>query len=155
MVPSPESGTASQRRAPHSGHSAFGGTASVPQPPQRIPVSSPARARSKKRPSVIPDSVTAEEAHEDGRGVAAERVGEAAPRAFDLPRAGLAAQLGHDLADLRRPRGADRVALGLQTARRVHGDLATEARPALFGGEAAGARLEEPEPFGGHDLGDG
>src|SRR6267142_3452492 len=157
MVPSPESGTASQRRAPHSGHSAFGGTASAPQPPQRIPVSSPSRACSKKRPSVTvcEGSVTAEETHEDGRGVAAEGVGEAAPRALDLPRAGLAAQLGHDLADLRRARGADRVALGLQPARRIHGDLATKARPALFGGEAAGARLEETEPFGGDDLGDG
>src|SRR5260370_42599353 len=121
MVPAPESGPASQRRAPPSGHRAFGGTASAPQPPQRIPVSAPSRACSKKRPSVtvgVPSlcegSVTAEEAHEDGRGVAAEGVGEAAPRALDLPRAGLATQLGPDLADLRRARGADRVALGLQ-----------------------------------------
>src|SRR5437899_6425768 len=97
MVPSPESGTGSQRRAPHSGQSSFGGTASTPQPPQRIPVSAPSRACSKKRPSVtrdvsLPgdDSLTAEEAHEDGGGVAAQRVGEAAPRALDLPRTRLA-----------------------------------------------------------------
>src|SRR5882762_1321402 len=155
MVPSPESGTGSQRRAPHSAHSSFGGTASAPQAPQRIPVSAPSRACSKKRPSVTRDSLTAEEAHEDGGGVAAEGMGEAAPRALDLPRTRLAAQLRDDLADLRRPGGADRVALGLQPARRVHGNLAAQARPALLGGEAARARLEEAEPFGGDDLRDG
>src|SRR6267142_2247894 len=119
MVPSPESGTASQRRAPHSGQSSLGGTASAPQPPQRMPVKAPSRARSKKRFSVTPVSVTAEEAHEHGGGVAAERVGEAATRALDLPRARLVAQLGDDLADLGRARGADRMALGLEPARGV------------------------------------
>src|SRR5207245_8870831 len=100
MVPSPESGTGSQRRAPHSGQSSLGGTARAPQPPQRIPVSAPSRACAKKRPSVTPevslpceDSLTAEEAHEDGGGVAAEGVGEAATRALDLPRTRLTAQL--------------------------------------------------------------
>jgi len=82
-------------------------------------------------------------------------VGEAATRALDLPRTRLAAQLRDDLADLRRAGGADRVALGLQPARRVYGDRAAQARPALLGGEAARARLEEAEPFGGDDLRDG
>src|ERR671931_2209565 len=137
MVPSPESGTGSQRRAPHAGQSSFGGTASAPQPPQRIPVSSPSRACSKKRPSVTVESVTAEEAHEDRGGVAAERVGEAAPGALDLPRSRVAAQLRDHLADLRGAGGADRVTLGLQPARRVHGNLAAEDRPSLLGGDPA------------------
>src|SRR2546425_4821850 len=161
MVPSPESGTGSQRRAPHSGQSSFGGTARAPQPPQRIPVSAPSRACAKKRPSVTPEvslpweaSLTAEEAQGDGGGVAAGGGGEAATRALDLPRTRLTAQLRDDLADLRRAGGADRMALGLQPARRVHGDLAAQAGPALLGGEAARARLEEAEPFGGDDLRD-
>src|SRR2546426_6622921 len=156
MVPSPESGTGSQRRARHSGQSSFGGTARAPQPPQRIRVSAPSRACAKRGPSVtqevsLPceDSLTAEEAQEEGGGVAAEGVGEAATRALDLPRTRLTAQLRDDLADLRRAGGADRVALGLQPARWVYGDLAAQARPALLGGEAARARLEEAEPFGG------
>src|SRR3989442_305876 len=107
MVPSPESGTGSQRRAPHSGQSSFGGTARAPQPPQRIPVSAPSRACAKKRPSGTPgvslpceDSLRAEGAHEDGGGVAAGGVGGAARRALDLPGTRLTAQLRDDLADL-------------------------------------------------------
>src|SRR3989454_3053495 len=146
IVPSPDSGTGSQRRAPHAGHSSFGGTASAPHAPQRMPVSVPSRACSKKRPSVTVESVTAEEAHEDGGGVAAERVREAAPRALDLPRPRLAAQLRDHLADLRGARGADRVALGLQPARRVHRNLAAEARPGLLGGAPARARARDAEP---------
>src|SRR5436190_1255571 len=154
IVPSPESGTGSQRRAPHSGHSSFGGTASAPQPPQRIAVNLPSRAAAKKRPRVTVDSVTAEETDEHGRGVAAERVREAAPRTLDLASAGLAAQLRDDLADLRGPRRPDRVSLGLQPARGIHGNLAAETRPSFLRGDPAGARLEQAEAFGGDDLGD-
>src|SRR2546426_2893046 len=119
-----------------------------------MPVRAPSRARSKNWFSVTPVSVTAEEAHEHGGRVAAERVGEPATGALALPRARLVAQLGDDLADLGRARGADRMALGLEPARGVHGDLAAEARPALLGREPARARLEEAQPLGGDDLGD-
>src|SRR6266480_1742567 len=116
------------------------------------PMASESSGTSTTRPSVTADSVTTEEAHEDGGGVSAQRVREAALRALHLSRPGLAAQLGDDLADLRGAGGADGVALGLQATRRVHGNLAAEARPALLGGEPARARLEEAEPFGGDDL---
>src|SRR5262245_37151433 len=155
MVPSPESGTGSQRRAPHSGHSSLGGTASAPHPSQRIAVRAPSRTCSKKRPMVTVDSVTTEQTDEPGGGVAAERVGQAAACALDLSRARLAAQLRDDLADLRRARRPDRMALRLQPARRIHRNLAAQARPTLFGGETAGARLEETETLGRDDLRDG
>src|SRR5438876_9290141 len=53
---------------------------SAPHFPQRTPVSRPFRARAKKRCSVMTGSVTAEEAHEDRGGVAAEGVGESEDR---------------------------------------------------------------------------
>src|SRR5947199_1403112 len=116
--------------------------------------SCPARARSKKARTVIAGSVTTEQAHQHRRGATAEGVGEATASAVDLARAGLAAELRDDLRDLRGARRADRMALGLQAARRVDGDLTAEARATLFGGAATGARLEEAEPLGGDDLGD-
>src|SRR5213593_1923270 len=102
--------------------------ASSPHLPQRTPVSSPSRARWKKCCSVIVGSVTAEQAHEDGGGVAAEGVGEADTRVGRLTRARLAAELGDDLRDLRRARRTDRVPFGLEAARRVDGDGAAAAR---------------------------
>src|SRR5215472_16665906 len=100
MVPSPERGTGSHRRAPHSGQSSFGGTASAPQASQRMAVSAPSRTCSKKRPRVTVDSVTAEQTDEHGCRVAAQRVGEAAARALDLPWSRFAAQLRDDFTDL-------------------------------------------------------
>src|SRR5688500_17532013 len=143
ISPSPDSRTGDHCRSPHAGHSSRGGMASAPQPPHLMPVSVPSRARSKKVCSVIGGSLTAEQAHEHRRRVAAERMRQSGPRALDLARSGVGAKLGDDLADLRGAGGADRVALGLQPARGIHGDLAAEARPALLGGEPAGARLEE------------
>src|SRR2546426_107296 len=96
--------------------------ASSPHLPQRTPVSSPSRARWKKCCNVMTGSVTAEQAHEDGGGVAAEGVGEADTRVAHLTRARLAAELGDDLRDLRRARRTDRVPFGLEAARRVDGD---------------------------------
>src|SRR5262245_33352294 len=124
MVPSPESGTGAQRRAPHSGHNSLGGTASAPHASQRIAVSAPSRTCSKKRPMVTVESVTPKQTGENGGRVAAERVGQAAARTLDLSRARLAAQLRDDLADLRRARRPDRMALCLQPARRIHRNLA-------------------------------
>src|SRR5687768_15192225 len=132
MAPSPERATGDHARCPHSGHSSFGGIASAPQPPHLIPVSVPPRARSKKVWTVTGDSVTTEQAHEHGGGVAAERVCQARPGAVHLAPAGLAAQLRDDLADLGGSGGADGMPLGLEAARRIDGDLAAEARPALL-----------------------
>src|SRR5688572_32961929 len=154
ISPSPESGTGDHCRRPHSGHSSRGGIASAPQPSHLIPTSFPSRARSKKDWSVIDGSLTAEQAHEHRRRVAAERMRQAGPRAVDLARSGFGAKLGDDLADLRGAGGADGMALRLQPSRRIDGDLAAEARPALLGGQTAGARLEKTEAFGGDDLGD-
>src|SRR5213076_3009989 len=73
--------------------------------------------------------------------------GEAGPRqvddarVVDLARSGLTAELGDDLRDLRRPRRADRVPLGLEAPRRVHGDRTAEARQPLGGRAPAGAGL--------------
>src|SRR5215467_10545862 len=129
--------------------------ASAPHLPQRTAVSVPSRARSKKFLSVITGGlVTTEDADEDGREVAAERMGQAEPRALDLAGPSLAAQLRGDLGDLGRAGRADGMALRLQPARRIDGQLAAERRPSLLRGEAAGAWLEEAEPFRGHDLGD-
>src|SRR5262245_43069318 len=155
MVPAPDSGTGSHRRAPHSGHSSLGGTARAPQPPQRMAVSAPSRTCSKNRPRVSVDSVTTEQTDEHGRGVAAERVGEAASGALDLTRSCLAAQLRDDLADLRGARRSNRMAFGLQPARWVHRNLAAEAGPAFLGSRTADSRLEEAKPFGRDDLRDG
>src|SRR5512145_2487047 len=125
----------------------LGGMASSPQRPQRMPVSVPSRARSKKLLRVITGSATAEQADQDGRGVAAERVGKADLGPIHLAATGLAAELGDDLHDLGGAGGPDRVALGLEAAGGVDGHLATQARPALLGGDAARARLEEAEAF--------
>src|SRR5215831_7303421 len=129
--------------------------ASSPHLPQRIPVSRPARASSKKCFSVSTRSVTAEEAHEDGGGIAAEGVREPGPSALDLTRSRLAAELGDDFRDLGGPGGADGMALGLEAARGIHGDLAAEARPPLLGGHPARPRLEEAQALRRHDLSDG
>src|SRR3989442_9345856 len=111
--------------------------ASSPHPPQRTPVSPPSGARRKNCCNVMTGSVTAEQAHEDGGGVAAEGVGEADTRVAHLTRARLAAELGDDLRDLRRTRRTDRVPFGLEAARRVDGDGAAEARQPLGRGAAA------------------
>src|SRR5919106_5955953 len=147
MVPSPDSATGSHWRCEHSGQNSLGGTARAPHRPQRTAVSCPSRAFSKKWRSVITGSVTAEERHEHGGGVAAERVSETDPGAIDLPPGRLAPQLGDHLGDLGGAGGADGVPLGLEAARRVDGNLATQARPPLLGGGAAGAGLEQAEPF--------
>src|SRR4030095_6814651 len=114
---SPASTTGCQECAWQFGHSSRGGMESSPHAPQRMAVSGPARAFSKNARAVIAGSVTTEEAHQDRRRVAAERVGEALARAVDLTGAGLAAELRDDLRDLRGARRADRVALGVPPAR--------------------------------------
>src|SRR5262249_41635322 len=119
--------------------------ASSPHEPQRIAVSCPARAFSKNARAVRVGSVTTEEAHQNGRGVAAQCVRGPRARAADLARPGLAAELSHDLRDLRGAGRADRVALGLQAPRWVHRNLSAEARQALLGGAPAGAGFEEAE----------
>src|SRR5207253_855148 len=128
--------------------------ASAPQRLQRTACSSPAPAFSKNSFCVSIASVTSEERDEHGGRVAAERVGEADAGAVDLARAGVVTELRDDLGDLGGAGGADRMALGLEPARRIHGDLAAEAGPALLGRHAAGARLEEAEAFRRDDLGD-
>src|SRR5438094_131030 len=122
--------------------------------PQRMAGSAPARAFSKNARAVSVGSGPTEEAYQDGRGVAAERVGEAPASALDLAGAGLAAELRHDLRHLRGARRPDRVALGLQAPGRIHRDLSAEPGQALLGGAPSGARLEEAEPLRGDDLGD-
>src|SRR5262245_8726069 len=153
MVPSPASATDSQPRLPQEAQNSLGGIASSPQSVQRMAVSRPARTSAKKSFRLTTSSVTAKQAHEHGGSVAAQCVGEAGARALDLARSRLAAELGHDLGDLGGASGADRMALGLEAAGDVDGDLAAKARPALLGRGAAHARLEEAEPLGGHDLG--
>src|SRR5260370_41741573 len=93
----------------------------------------PARASSKKSFRWITRSVTAEQAHQDGRGVPAQRVGEPGRRPVDLPLAGLAAELGDDLGDLGRPGRADRMPLRLEAAGRVGAELASGARASTYG----------------------
>src|SRR5262245_45268015 len=154
IVPSPASVTGSHARCWHAGQYSLGGITSSLHLPQRRAVSAPSRAFSKKCLSVITGSVTAEEAHEHGGEVAAERVGQADTGALDLPRPGLAAKLGGDLGDLRGAGRADGMSFRLEPTGRIDGQLAAEGRPALLGGDAARARLEEAEPFRGHDLGD-
>src|SRR5215469_11060117 len=132
ILPVPLNGTGSQPRCWHVGQNSRGGTASAPQPVQRMPVRRPARASSKKLFSVITRSVTSEKAHEDGGGVSAQRVNEPGRRAVDLARACASPKLGHDLSDLRGAGGADRMPLGLEAAGRIHRDLAAEAGPALL-----------------------
>src|SRR5215470_1511229 len=151
-LPLPVSGTGSQARRWHAGQNSFGGTASVPHGAQRMAVSRPARASSKKLCSVITRSVTAEQADENGGGVPTERVNEPGPRTLDLPRARGAAQLGHDLGDLRRAGRADRMALRLEAAGRIDRNLAAQARHAFFGRDGAAAGLEESKALRGHDL---
>ena len=51
---------------------------------------------------------------------------------FNLTRPAFTAELADDFHDLRSSRGADRVALGQQAARRVHHDATTQARGAAF-----------------------
>src|SRR3989475_12691422 len=103
MVPSPPSGTGCQARSWQAGQNCLGGMASSPHLPQRTPVSSPSRARWKNCCSVMTGSVTAEQAHEDGGGVAAEGGGEADTRVAHLTGARLPAAPGDELPQLRRP----------------------------------------------------
>src|SRR5262247_4154623 len=126
--------------------------ASSPHLPQRMPVSRPARASSKKCFSVSTFSGTAGETHENSGRVASEGVGQAGARAVDLAPAGLAAELGDDLRDLGSAGGAVGMPLRLKAAGWVHGNLASEARPAFFRGHTARARLEEAQALGGDDL---
>src|SRR5216684_3592382 len=153
-VPAPSRATGCHSRWWPCSQNSLGGIASAPHRPQRMPVRCPARASSKKSFRWTTRSVTAEQAHQHGRGVAAQRVGEPGGGSVDLPLVGLAAELGDDLRDLGGPGRADRMPLGLEAAGRVHRELAPEAGPALLGRETTGARLEEAESFGGHDLGD-
>src|SRR5512132_1043498 len=127
MVPSPESVVGSQARSEHSGQNSRGGMASAPQRPQRTAASSPAPAFSKNCFWVSMGSVSPEQRDEHGGGVAAERVGESDTRAIHLASAGVVAQLRDDLRDLRGAGGADRMALGLEPARGIHGHLAAHA----------------------------
>ena len=76
------------------------------------------------------------------------------PGAIHLTGARLASELTDDLCDLSGSGRADRVALGLEPAGGVDGDFPAQAGPPLLRGDAAGARLEKAEPFGGDDLGD-
>src|SRR5262245_9444950 len=154
IVPSPASGTGSQARWPHESQNSLGGIASLPHAPHLMAVNAPSRTRSKKSLSVITGSITAEQAHQHGGGVAAQRVGETDAGAVHLACAGLAAKLGDDLHDLRGAGGADGMALGLEPAGCVDRNLSAEARPPLLGRRAARAELEEAEPFRGDDLGD-
>src|SRR2546430_13499092 len=142
MLPTPASGTGVQSRSWQAGQNSFGGMASSPHLPHRIPVRRPARASSKKCFSGSTRSATAKEAHQHGGGIAAQGVRQARSRALDLARACFAPKLGGDFGNLRGSGGADRVTLGLETARRIDGNLASKARPALLSGRAA-RRSEE------------
>src|SRR5882672_4667201 len=104
-------------------------------------VSSPAPAFSKKTRWVIAGSVTAEQGDQDGGGVTAESVGEADAGAVDLARPGIFPELRDDLGDLGRPRGADRMSLGLEAARRIDRHLAADARPPFLCGDPTRAGL--------------
>src|SRR5262249_12518274 len=99
-APLPASGTGVHSRSCQVGQTSLGGMARSPHLPQRMPVSRPARASSKKCFSVSTCSVTAEEAHEDGGRIAAEGVREPGPSALDLPSSRVAAELGDDFRDL-------------------------------------------------------
>src|SRR5215470_882184 len=100
MVPSPERAAGCQARAEHSGQNSRGGMARAPQRPQRTAASSPPAAFSKNCFCVSIASLTAEQRNQNGRRVAAERVGEADAGAVDLARAGVVAKLRDDLGDL-------------------------------------------------------
>src|SRR5262245_18769392 len=132
IVPAPDKVVVRQSRAPQAAQNSLGGLASSPHLPQRTPVSLPARTPSKNILSVIPASLTAEQAPQHGGGVAAQGMGEAHAGGVDLARRGLAAKLGDDLDNLSRPGGPDRVALGLESAGGIDGDLASEARRAFL-----------------------
>src|SRR5262252_2539660 len=153
--PSPDRGTLSHALWWQVPQNSLGGTASVPQRAQRMPVRVPRRADSRNSPAVRVGSLTTEQAHENGGRVAAERVDQPGGRAANLARPGLATNLGNDLRYLGGAGGPDRMALGLETAGGIDRNLATEARPAFLGRQPARPRLEEPEPLCGHDLGDG
>src|SRR5579862_2977711 len=84
-------------------------------------------------------------------GVVLERV---AVARLDLPIVGLAAQLPPALGDLRHAGRADRMALGEQPARRVHGDATRERRLAFETRAAAVALVEEAEILDVEDLRD-
>ena len=146
ILPGPRQGHGRPARRWHAGQNSLGGTASAPHDPQRMAVSRPSRASSKKLCSVITRSVTAEQADEDGGRVPAECVNESRARAVDLPRARVAAQLGHDLADLRGARRADGMPLRLEPARRIDRDLAAETGPALLGRDGAPPGSKNPSP---------
>src|SRR5262249_60939946 len=129
--------------------SRWGGCAGCPDWLRRLAVSRPARTSAKKSFRLTPSSVTPEQAHEQGGGIAPQRVGEAGARALDLARPRLATELGHDLGDLGGPGGADRMPLGLETAGDIDRNLAAEARPTLLGRRAAPAPLPDaPAPPG-------
>src|SRR6266536_1442512 len=98
-------------------------------------------------------SVPSLEEVDDRRGAgAAQSVREAATRPDDLPLARLAAQLVDDLDGLRDSRRADRLAARLQSARRVHGNLAVQRRDAVHGRGAALPLFDEPQVLDREDL---
>src|SRR4029453_14910344 len=145
IMPSPRRSTGCHARVWQAGHSCRGGMASSPHEPHLRAVSWPARTRSKKARAVMGDSVTAEETHQDRRGVAPERVGEPGLGAVDLARAGLAADLRDDLGDLGGAGRADGMPLGLHAAGRVDGNLAAEAPAARPGRPPPRRRLRDAQ----------
>src|ERR1700730_18419665 len=104
--------------------------ASSPHLPQRMPVSRPSRASSKKCFSVSTRSVTAEEAHEHGGRIPSEGMRQARASALDLTRPRLTTKLGDDLGDLGGAGRADGMALGLQAAGGIDAERPAETGPA-------------------------
>src|SRR2546425_8688285 len=153
MAPPPAKGMGAQSRSWHAGQNSLGGMARPPHRRQRIAVSRPARASSKKCLSVTTRSATAEKADEDRGGVAAEGVRQARARALDLAQAGFATQLGDDLGDLRGARGADGMTLGLEAARRVVGGLAARAGQTILAPKPPMAGVDKADPFRATNLG--
>src|ERR1700733_2827226 len=70
---------------------------------------------------------------------------EAHPGTVNLPVAGLSAQVGRHLVEVRDPGRTQRVAFGEQAARDVDWDLAVTPRPALVNPLARAALRAQPE----------
>ena len=74
---------------------------------------------------------------------------------LDLPLSGFAANLQHQVADLRHAGRAHRMALRFQAAAGVHWPLAPQRRAPCKRVRPALSLFHEPQVFGGDDLGDG
>src|SRR6218665_1593318 len=127
--------------------------------PEMTPEGAPAVAPARDMPGAITGSRLAQDVNGNGGFFDAQEAAAVflhrVARARHLPGACLAAQLGRELVELAQPGRAQRVALGLQAAGRVHGQAPAQGEVATLLGRPAFAQWRKAEVLDLDDLAHG